>query len=136
MEQFASFLEEGRNSRDEKQELVSRKEMDSVTEGVLSGVLNLELLVWGPELSFWRHMNSVKSSIKTMGERAFSRIFEKRLGEVLPPTGGAPTGSFGREQPGRQPLDWGGWVFTYKHILVRSLGHSSGDCGSLASYSG
>lgn len=95
MEQFASFLEEGRNSRDEKQELVSRKEMDSVTEGVLSGVLNLELLVWGPELSFWRRMNSVKSSIKTMGERAFSRIFEKRLGEVLPPLGEHPLAALG-----------------------------------------
>lgn len=30
-EQPASFLEEGRNLRDDKQELVSRKEMDSVT---------------------------------------------------------------------------------------------------------
>lgn len=55
MEQFASFLEEGRNSRDEKQELVSRKEMESVTEGFLSSVLNLESLVW--EVELWRHMS-------------------------------------------------------------------------------
>lgn len=127
MQQFASFLEEGRNLKDEKQELVSRKEIDSVTEGFLSDVLNLESLVWSPKLSFWRHMNSVKSSIKTMGERAFSRIFEKPLGEVLPPAGGASTSSFRWEQPGCQPLDGEGWTFIYKHILVRSRGRSSRD---------
>lgn len=52
MEQSSSFLEEGRAWRDEKQELVSRKEMDNVPESRLSGVLNLESLTWAPHWAF------------------------------------------------------------------------------------
>lgn len=39
-------------------------------------------------------MKSVKSSMKTMGERAFSGIFE-RLREVLPPLGEHPLAALG-----------------------------------------
>lgn len=58
MEQSSSFLEEGRAWRDEKHELVSRKEMDNVPESHFircpeSGVTDL-----GPPLGFWRLMNS------------------------------------------------------------------------------
>ena len=49
-------------------ELMSRKEMDSVTQrGISSGVLNLESLAW-ESLSFWSLMSPLKSSIKTVGE--------------------------------------------------------------------
>lgn len=67
-----------------------------MTGGFLSGFPNLESLVWSPELSFWRCMNSVELSIKTMGERAFSRIFEKRLREGLPPLGEHLLSALGR----------------------------------------
>lgn len=60
--------------------------MNSVTwKGVSSGVLSLESLAW-ESLSFWSLMNPLKSSIKTVGERALFRVFKKILTEVLAPT--------------------------------------------------
>lgn len=67
MKQSSSFLERGRDLRDEKEELVSRKEMDDVSRrGISPGVLNLQSLAWGPQLSFWRLMNPLKSSVSTV----------------------------------------------------------------------
>lgn len=65
MKEFSSFLEEGRDLRDEKQELVSRKEMDNVAERHFiwcpeSGVIGLGPTSWLLELC--------GVVIKTMGE--------------------------------------------------------------------
>ena len=43
--------------------------MDDVSKrGISSGVLNLQSLAWGPQLSFWRLMNPLKSSVNTVSE--------------------------------------------------------------------
>lgn len=69
MKQSSSFLEGARDLRDEKEELVSRKEMDDVSRRAISpGVLNLQSLAWGPQPSFWRLMHPLKSSVSTVSE--------------------------------------------------------------------
>lgn len=68
MQQSSFFLEERSDLRDEKQEVVSRKEMDNVTERCFIWCPQSVVIGLGPSLGFWRLMDSVKSSIKAMSE--------------------------------------------------------------------